>query len=148
MATKRKTRQTEPAHESALAPELKAAQAHWQELKRRARAAKAAAKDAKKAVKRLRKLLLAAKAKAAARKQTTLAKRSPSAHQHGTTSTAKKPLRIAGTPEPRVRPKRRTASLRKSQSERPTTEVQSAATAEDTTAHVTTESNGPDDGTQ
>ena len=86
MRLKRKTRPTGTSTEAALIAELELAQARWQDLKRRARAAKAAAKDAKKTVKRLRKLLVAATEEAEAAAQ------------------AAKP--IAGTPEPRTRPKR------------------------------------------
>jgi membrane-bound lytic murein transglycosylase len=142
MATKRKTPSTQPQNEAARAAELKAAEAHWQDLKRRARAAKAAAKDAKKAVKRLRNLL-ASQSKAAARKETTSARRSKSQAKPTTRMTAAQRLRIAGTPEPRVRPKRKKQTLRKLRSDLPSPEVRAGAAAQDTPVLP-----GRDDGTQ
>lgn len=131
MATKRKTRSTEPQNEAARAAELKAAEAHWQDLKGRARAAKAAAKDAKKAVKRLRKLL-ASESKTAARKKTTLARKSHAQAEPAARVAATKRLRIAGTPEPRARPRRKKQTLRKSRNDPPSHEVQAGTAGQDT----------------
>jgi hypothetical protein len=102
MAAKRKSSSSGKA---ALDTQLKAAEKRWQQQKRKAREAKTAAREAKKTVKRLRKLVAdapeAAGAAAGRRMVSQDRVRAASRSPHSGAKTAK--LRIAGTPEARVR---------------------------------------------
>jgi hypothetical protein len=115
MAAKRKSSRSGKA---ALNTQLKAAEKRWQQQKRKAREAKTAAKEAKKAVKRLRKLVADAPevARAAAGRSTVSQSPARAARRSPQSGVKTGKLRIAGTPEVRVRrtqKKRKRPSLSK-----------------------------------